>query len=471
MSTNDHTAFEARPGSPARKLFYCRDPVVLCDGPTGSGKTRPALEKLFFFADECPNLRGLILRKSKAHTSASVRATWENEVVTPGHPAGVLRQHRYRSPSYLFPNGSSVAVDGMYDGSGYNQAVMGTAWDFVVMDEGTQFSEDDFMRLMGRMDRGGRTTAPYSQLIITTNPDAPSHWLWRAFQAGRLTRIPSRLEDNPVFHDGQDWTEQGRKYLRRLEHYTGSMRQRNRYGLWVRADGMIFDEWDTSVHLVKRSEMPEGWDDWWRIESFDFGYEEPFVYQLWAVDPDGRMYLEREYVAARKTVNRHAEVVNRIRGPYEDKGLIQFSVADHDKEDRATLDEHGISTQSADKPTTGNWVSHLESVKRRLVRADDGYPRLFVLADSLVGKCPVLEAAGKPCGFAEEIAGYAWKPPGEGQPNRERPLQVNDHSMDCARYAVRGVDLWYSGDVERPKPTYEHGSIGWAIGLGDDDDE
>jgi phage terminase large subunit len=450
--------------------MYCRDLVIMADGPTGSGKTRPALEKAYFCASHWPGTRVLLLRKAKAHAATTIMTTWETQVCPEGDPAAKLQARNYKSPAYCFPNGSVVAVDGMYDGSGYNQAVMGTEWDIIIPDEGTQYSEDDAMRLIGRLNRIAPTPEriPFNQIIFPCNPDAPRHWLWQWHLTGKLTRIPSRLEDNPVFYDGTNWTLQGLKYLATVDKYTGVMRERNRFGRWVGAEGMIYDEWDEKMHIVDR--LPPGSEDWWRVRSIDFGYREPFVCLWGVVDPNGRIYIEREYVRCNKTVSRHAPELKRLT---PDEGLVQFTVADHDAEDRATLAENDIDTVPALKPRKDtDWAAHFDWVKRRLQPAADGFPRLFVVRDAVKGgggREPLL--GNKPCGIIEEITGYQWEEPKPDKASRERPAQVNDHSMDALRYLCLAVDRWFDGEAERDKPDYEDGTIGEALGLNEEDDD
>lgn len=463
--------------TPAARLMYCRDPVILLDGPTGSGKTRPTLEKSFHCADRWL-MRGLFLRKNKAHTSGSIMATWREEVVPPGHPAAVLQTKNYESPTYRFPNGSTIAVDGMYDGKGYNLAVMGTFWDWVVMEEGTQFSDDDFMRLNGRMDRSnpGPGRIPFTQLIIPTNPDAPTHWLWQLHLDGKITRIQTRLEDNPVYHDGRDWTEQGRKYLARIAHYSGVLKQRNRDGLWVGAEGMIFHQWDESVHVLRADgkpnqaghSLPPDFADLWRVRAVDFGHTEPFVCLWGAVDADGRIYVDREYIKAQATINTNGQRVKRLTPTRQH---VQFTVADHDAGDRAVLRDMGIETVRAIKPKAGEtWISHFEPLWQRLATAPDGKPRLFVVDNSVQaggGRDPMMR--GKPIGIREEITGYAWKQPREGESSRERPDQRNDHAMDALRYLVHAVDKWFDGSLRREAEPYPAGTLGDMLGLDPDD--
>lgn len=444
--------FTTPPGSPAQRMMYCRDLVIMADGPTGSGKTRPALEKAYYCASHWPKTRVLLLRKAKAHASTTIQTTWTTQVVPEGDPSAILTSRNYRSPAYLFPNGSEVSVDGMYDGGGYNQAVMGTEWDLIIADEATHFSEDDAQRLIGRLNRIAPTPdrIPFNQIILPCNPDAPQHWLWRWHLAGRLTRIASRLEDNPVFHDGQGWTPQGRKYLATVDRYTGVMRDRNRFGKWVGAEGMIYEGWREDLHLVDR--IPVGSSHWWRIRSIDFGYTNPSVCGWWAIDPSNcAMYLERELVRVRTDSVAFAEEIARYT---PEPALIWRTVADHeDANARSVLSRSGIQTVGCDKPKSlTDWPVHLGAVMRRLAGDQDG-PRLFVLRDALVDRDP--RAGDIPLGFAEEVTGYVWDPPKEGRAPKEKPQDLNNHAMDQARYAVRFVDQHFQPGMAPPMPVVQ----------------
>jgi phage terminase large subunit len=459
--------------------MYCRDLVVMADGPTGSGKTRPTLEKINALCAKYPGTRALLLRKAKAHAATTIMTTWETQVCTPNDPAARLQSQNYKSPCYRYGNGSYVAVDGMYDGSGYNQAVMGTEWDIIVPDEGTQFSEDDGQRLIGRLNRiapaPGRI--PYNQIVFPCNPEGPQHWLWRWHLSGKLTRIASRLEDNPVFHDGRDWTEQGRKYLEAVSRYTGVMYQRNRLGLWVGAEGMIYADFVEDLHVLRADgkpnarglSLPKDYADLPRIRAMDFGYNEPFVCGWFAVDGDGRMYLEREMVKREVAPDKLAERVKRMTPTRQ---RILWTVADHDAGERAIFRDRGVESIRAIKPKAGDaWVSHFEPVWRRLQPGADGRPRLFVLDNSVEmggGRDPGMDR--KPVGFREEVTGYVWEDPREGRAHRERPHQVHDHACDMLRYAVHAVDRHFDASDAKVPVVYERGSVGDMLGLDDEDD-
>lgn len=393
-------------------------------GPVRTGKTRGLLELAYVAGSNYPGARILFVRKVRATMAQTVLQTWEDEVFPAEFLTGCSRSH---VEEYRLPNGS-VFIPGGLDNT---DKIMSSEYDWIFVFEATDIDERDRQNLLTRLSGHA---IPYHRLVMDCNPKHPGHWLRVAMDKGVVKEFKSTLKDNARWFnwDTQEWTPDGIAYRAVVDRLTGIERSRKRDGLWVGAEGVIFDEWDEKVHVVRRKDMPEGWEHWWRVEAVDFGHEEPFVYGLWAVDPDGRMYLEREYVAARKSINKHAIELLKLREPYAERGLIQFTIADHDKSEQAVLEENGIDCMNADKPKGGDWVGHLTSVKNRLRPADDGHPRLFVLEDALVSRCPVLEAQGKPCGLREEISQYVWKPPAEGQPSKERPLQVNDHSCFVA---------------------------------------
>jgi hypothetical protein len=89
----------------------------------------------------------------------------------------------------------------------------------------------------------------------------------------------------------------------------------------------------------------------------DFGFTNPFVWQQWAVDPDGRLWLEREIYRTQRLVEDHAKdilnVVTVTAGASKGQWLYPRPAAiicDHDAEDRATLERHlGMGTTAAKK--------------------------------------------------------------------------------------------------------------------------
>lgn len=400
------------PRGAAYDMIRCRAPGILIDGPAGTGKTRAVLEKVYYCAKKYPGSRYLLTRKTRASMTESVLVTLESNVMPLEDPikSGPQREHRR---AYEFENGSVVVVGGMDN----PDRIMSTEYDMICCFEATELTEDDAEKLMTRL-RNGRV--PYQQIIFDCNPGPPTHWLKRWADGGRCERFPSRHEDNPTVTPA---------YLRVLDGLTGHRRLRLRDGLWAAAEGAVYPEWDAGVHLAPAFDIPASWR---RIRSIDFGYTNPFVCQWWAVDHDGRMYLYRELYRTKTIVEDHAREIKAL----SEGESIEATVADHDAEDRATLDRYGIATAPAFKDVTVG----IQAVANRLRKTGDGRPRLYVVRGACVSCDQSLSDTKHPTCTAEEFDGYCWAQVKDGRPIKEEPVKVDDHGMDALRYAVMYVD-------------------------------
>jgi PBSX family phage terminase large subunit len=414
------------PKGAATALFYDRSDEILIEGPAGTGKTRAVLEKIHYLLARFPGSRGLIARKTRTSMTESVLVTYEEKVLEPGSPikSGPGRAHRM---AYNYPNGSTLVIGGMDN----VDRVMSTEYDVVGVFEATELTEDDLEKLTTRLRNG---VMPYQQLIADCNPSGEYHWLNQRAKDGRMSRLLSRHEDNPTVTE---------TYLDKLRALTGARRARLYEGRWASQEGMVYDTFDQAIHVLDT--MPDGWQGWRKFRAVDFGYTNPFVCQWWAIDPDGRMYLYRELYRSRVIVEDHAARITELSG----KEKYEATIADHDAEDRATMERHGIVTQPAYKAV----LEGIQAVQERLRVQPDGRPRLYLIRDAVVERDPDLLEAKKPCSSVDEIEGYVWQKSREGKPEKEEPVKEGDHGMDAMRYAVayaekfgrRSTAGWYPG--------------------------
>jgi phage terminase large subunit len=377
--------------------------------------------------------RCLIVRKTRESLTESALVTFEEKVLPAQSPICQGAQRRMRQ-AYHYPNGSEVVLGGLDKPS----KVMSTEYDLIYVQEAIELHENDWESLTTRLRNG---VVPFQQMIADTNPDSPRHWLYQRAMAGRTAMIESRHEDNPILWDrvNRRWTPVGIDYIAKLDGLTGPRRDRLRFGRWVQAEGVVYDGWDRQVHLIPRFAIP---DSWRRIRSIDFGHTNPFVCLWIAIDDDGRMYVYREIYFTKRTVKVHAALINKL----SEGERYEFTVADHDAEDRATLLENGIATVPANKAV----LPGIEAVQERLKVAGDDRPRLFVLEDSLVERDQSLVEAKRPTCLIEEIDGYIWAKGQDGKPVKDEPVKENDHSVDSLRYATMAVDRRV-GIIEDPK--------------------
>lgn len=409
----------------AREVFDTRAPEVLIEGPTRTGKTRSLLEKCHAVALKYPGSRQLLLRKTRASMSESVLQLYEDEIL-----AGVTwmgHANRTHRDAYRYPNGSIVVPGGM----DHSDKIMSSEWDRIYSFEWTEATEHDHEKCITRLS-GGRT--PFCQMMSDCNPSAPSHWLNQRALRGQMQRITSRLEDNPRWHDGKKWTPAGLEYLKILDGMTGVRRARFKDGKWATADGLIYEEFDPAVHVIRT--MPDGWKGWRKYRAIDFGFNDPFVC-LWIADSGEALYVYREWYMSRRITEDHAKRIIQLSGNEE----YVATVSDHARDTRETLHRHGVHTTPAEKDIRAG----IDAVRARLVKGGDGKPRIYFLESALVEYDAEMQQQKRPTCLREEFDSYVWakKPGDRGQ--KEEPYDADNHAMDALRYAVMAIDTGGAG--------------------------
>ncbi|MEU2510556.1 phage terminase large subunit [Streptomyces syringium] len=450
--TTEQLAHVYQPYGTAQDVMHCRAPEVLMSGPAGTGKSRACMEKLHLLALLNPRMRGLIVRKTLASLGSTALVTWREWVAREALDSGVVRWYGgspQESPQYRYDNGSVITIGGMDKSS----RIMSSEYDVCYVQEATELTETDWEAITTRL-RNGKIS--FQQLMADCNPDVPHHWLKRRCDSGKTVMLNCRHEDNPILFTGDELTERGRDYIGKLDALTGVRYQRLRRGLWVAAEGLIYEDFSPTLHLVDPFLIPQDWTRWWTV---DFGFTNPFVLQMWAEDPDGRLFLYKEIYRTRRLVEDHARhalrLVQRCAECCEDarsehdchtcsgcrlewtEPRPRAVICDHDAEDRATLERHlGMSTSPAKKSVSDG----IQAAQSRLKIAGDGRPRLFLMRGALAERDEGLADVKRPVSTEEEITGYVWdqKP---GKPPKETPVKENDHGMDALRYMVAERDL------------------------------
>lgn len=413
------------------KLFTSSCPELMLEGPAGTGKSRANLEYLNYWAMTVPSCRLLMVRKTRRSLTESGMVTLEQKVL---HPAQGVR-FKSSVQQYQYPNGSIIAVGGLDKPS----KIMSSEWDIIYCQEATELSEDDWESCSIRL-RNGRL--PVQQMIGDCNPGPSSHWIKQREQTGRLLCLPTRHEDNPaLFNRDGSMTTEGERYLEKLDQLTGVRYSRYRLGLWVSAEGMVYeDSWDPKYNLVERFPIPPEWP---RYLAVDFGYTNPFAC-LWAAqDPDGRLYIYRQIYKTKTLVEDHARVIKAISKWGQPGGdpLPRAIICDHDAEDRATLERHlGLYTTAAQK----NVSAGIQAVASRFRRAGDGKPRIMILRDSLVEVDKDLAESKQPVKLEDEPESYIWDTR-QGMKRGEQPVKESNHGLDALRYLSSFFDLEASG--------------------------
>lgn len=207
--------------------------IVLCTGSAGGGKSRVCAEKLHAFCLKYPGATALILRKERATMSNSTLLFIARQVI--GNDKRVI--HRKGDFRFEYDNGSILAYGGMKDDSQRERIRsigQDGSLDIVWMEEATQFTEQDYNEVLARM-RG--KAADWTQIILSTNPDAPGHWInIRLILGGEASVHRSKASDN--IYNPDDYTS------KTLEKLSGVQYRRLVLGEWAAGAGRVFNQWD-----------------------------------------------------------------------------------------------------------------------------------------------------------------------------------------------------------------------------------
>jgi len=291
------------------------------------------------------------------------------------------------------------------------------------VDEATLLPEDFWMTLKGRMSVEG------ARIFATTNPDNPLHWL-------RQNEIlPNHwdvrvfkflLDDNiflpPGFVEAQKRTFRGLYY------------KRNILGLWVMAEGAVYDMWDDERHIV--DELP-AMRQWLGI-GIDHGTSNPFSAQLLGLGADNCLYVASEYyysskeAQGQKTDYQYANDVEKwLKNPFP--GF------------RPTPDD--VMWWVID-PSAASFRVEVKQRGHFQYAADNAVEDGIRLVSSLFGRMK-LKIHRRCERLIAEIPGYSWDDE-KAQKGEDTPIKADDHALDAMRYIVKSTqatwDLYVEGD-------------------------
>jgi phage terminase large subunit len=443
------------PRGGCKEIFESREAEVLISGSAGTGKSRACLEKILAMCLLTENVRALILRKTQRSLGSTALVTWRNFVIKEALETGDVVYYggsQQEAAQYRFKNGSTVTIGGLDNPT----RIMSSEYDIVYVQEATEITVTDLEFIKTRL-RNWRVS--FQQLIMDCNPAGDKHWLKLRCDDGKCKLIESRHEDNPrLFDEYGNVTEQGAAYIAILDSLTGVRHKRLRLGLWVSAEGIIYEEFDPYYHVLdwdfdaegNRLPLPDDWDRYWAI---DFGFMHPFVLSCYAMDPeDGALYLYRQIYMTQRTVEEHAsqimslvteEVVttwydhfNRI--DREKREIVWTEpkplaiICDWDAEGRRTFEKAtGLGTQAAVKNVYEGINAHKERLKRE---------KFFIMRDALVEKDQWLVDHLQPTCTADEYASYVWEVNADGR-IQDKPVKRDDDGVDCDRYMTMHFDF------------------------------
>lgn len=259
-----------------------------------------------------------------------------------------------------------------------------------------------------------RLRREHSMGFAAMNPSHPNHkckqWVDKAAAGDKnYYALHFELDDNPFINE--DYKERIRNSA------SGLFYKRNVLGLWVMAEGAIFDFFDKKIHVV---EKPPVAADYW-IASIDYGSSNPFACLLIGVSTGmytqtgKQMWVEKEYYWDHK--KRRPKVNSELADD-----VIEF------------LEPYAVRNIYID-PSAEAFQQELKKRGKHVVHADNNVFNGIQVMTDLVrnGVCVICSECTN---LIKEIEGYVWDP-SQAKKGYDEPLKQNDHAIDALRYALK----------------------------------
>lgn len=274
----------------------------------------------------------------------------------------------------------------------------------------------------------GRCSVEGSKMWFNCNPEGPAHWFkvrWIDYSVGYLDEAAAEkakaegkeLKNLLYLHftmdDNLSLAESIKTRYRSM--YSGVFFRRFIEGLWVAAEGVIYDMFDADKHVIATVGVVSSTK---RYVSVDYGTQNPTVYLLWEQREDGGWHCCREYyhsgreTARQKTDAEYsAELIHWLGDTFADQLIVDPSAASF----IAQLKRDGFRVKPAKNAV-------LDGI--RLVAS--------LLTQGRISFSPDCEQT------IREFGAYVWDNRAADR-GEDKPLKDNDHCMDAMRYFCRTI--------------------------------
>lgn len=288
------------------------------------------------------------------------------------------------------------------------------------------FVEEAFRRTIVSTDRKN---------FWTLNPDNPYHWIYTEFidvytekKLAGFNLWHFTLDDNLAISDE-------RKEELKLQ-YSGVFYRRYILGERCLAEGVIYDMWDSDVHVINTGKNPHIWEKLY--VSCDYGTHNPCTFGLYGVTGERVHLIDKYYYSSVKTGRQKSDVEYA-------QDMVDFL---------GPLKNH-VESIIVD-PSASSFITELRKPKYKLPQVitakNDVTDGIRVVQSFLKQRLLTLEE-GECLEYEQEFSTYSWdgKAAIKGD---EVPIKENDHCMDALRYLVftlfgRHYEVKYDESVYR----------------------
>ena len=376
--------------------------AIICDGAVRSGKTICMITSFVLWAMK--NFTGATF----GICGKTVRSA-ERNIITPLQQIADLTHYfkitYTRSVNLLTVEGAGhknfFYVFGGKDESSYT-LIQGITLSGVLFDEVAlmprSFVEQAITRTL---------SVEQAKLWFNCNPDNQFHWFYtewiRKSEEKNALHLHYLMSHNPILTEEQlDFAE---------EQFPGVFHDRYIKGLWVSAEGVIYDMFSVENYVL--SEIPEIENGNARYVSVDYGTLNPTAFLLWEKAKDGRWICTNEYY-----YDGRAKGVQKTDEEYADD-LLDF------------IGKKKIRLVIVD-PSAASFIACLKRRKLCVGKADNEVLEGIRYTGSLLRN---REIAFMDCckNTIAEFTAYVWDEKA-AKHGEDKPIKEHDHAMDAVRY-------------------------------------
>lgn len=405
---NKPKAFKFKPFSTKqRKLLYWWEKgspykdydIVIADGAIRSGKTIAMICSFLLWSQK--HFQGedfIIAGKSIGALKRNVIKPMQQILTAWGW------QYQYnRSENYLVIGSNTYYLFGA-NNEASQDVLQGLTAAGALADEVALFPQSFVDQMIGRCSADG------AKIFMNCNPRGPYHFL-------KVEYIDKAVEKRIYYlhftmDDNLSLSERVKERFRRM--FSGVFFKRYILGLWVMAEGIIYDMFDENKHKVPTIERP--YNQYY--VSVDYGTQNPTTFGLWG-KYKGKWYKVKEYYysgrdeAKQKTDEEFYQDLEEFIGDINVKAVI-------------------VDPSAASFITT--------------IRKHGKYKVIHAINDVLDGIRNVATALNEELIFYNdccintfrEFFSYVWDDKA-AERGEDKPVKQNDHCMDSDRYFVNTV--------------------------------
>jgi len=374
--------------------------MVIADGAIRSGKTVAMVCGFLQWSQECFDGRQFII------AGKSIGALKRN-VVTP--MLQILETWGWDYNFNRSENFIDIGTNRYYLFGANNEAsqdiIQGMTAAGALADDAALFPQSFIDQMIGRCSIEG------AKVWLNCNPRGPFHYLKTLFidkaKKKHIYYLHFTMDDNLSLSDSI------KERYRRM--FSGVFFKRYILGLWVRAEGVIYDMFNEKKHV--KTVDPKTLSDFW--VTVDYGTQNPTVFLLWGRDSAGRWWCFKEYYHDGRSSGKQ----KTDEEYYED--LVKF--VDNLPVNRIVVD-----------PSAASFIATIKKHNRYSVRKArnavlDGIRRTgTALTSLLIG----FDESCTRC--IQEMYAYVWDDKAVER-GEDAPLKQDDHCLDAVRYFVNTV--------------------------------